>query len=104
MNNVNSAGHATGNTTTDSRPIVVVFTADQTAAHVIGDAFAATIGVDQSAVHVVALDPRVFAPVAGDKSTFEGWKDSRPDQLRTLIRASVSFIQELVFSTLTFLF
>ena len=80
MNNVNSASDADGNSSA-SRPIVVIFTADEYAAEVIGDAFVATTGVGRESVQIVALDPRVFIPVAGDKSTFEGWANSLPDQV-----------------------
>lgn len=45
--------------------------------------------VPATSIYTVELDQDFFRPVIGDKSNFNAWKESLPDQLRHLIRSSL---------------
>ena len=83
---VNSVNTGKG-TYADSSPMAVIYASDSSSASSAKRLLAELLPADD--IHVVQLDMDVFRPVVGDASTFSGWKDSKPDNLRHLIRSSI---------------
>ena len=83
---VNSVNTGKG-TYAESAPMAVIYTADgksaEEATRLLSDL------VPEGDIHIVQLDIDIFRPVEGDRSTFSGWKNSKPDNLRHLIRSSI---------------
>jgi hypothetical protein len=77
-----------------SEPMVVIFTADASTADALSAAYTKHADVPSTSIHVVKLDSKIFAPLVGDRSAFDDWKHSKPDNLRHLIRFSIPYDEE----------
>ena len=83
---VNSVNTGLG-TYAKSEPMAVIYSADSKSAAAAAKMMEEL--VPTSSIHTLSLDQDIFRPVLGDRSTLDGWKASKPDNLRHLVRYSI---------------